>query len=430
MKIYIYILLSSIGLCCLAFYFNPYIHTKANPAQTKELASISHPIRTINPVDTNYQDLAFLKDKLKGVDMVMLGEQSHGDGSAFLAKSRLIQFLHQEMDFDVLLFESGIYDCFNLWKELSETPAKLPNTFNRALFYFWGASNETKNLRTYIMQHAQSARPLILGGFDLQLSGAISGLDRIQSMKLSLAKKNILFEKDCPYFSKIMEDYYQATGEAASKAMSEAHKNVVFDELNTLITRLAGHQKTNEDKILFRYLLGIKTQLHYEWTHHDNMDKRMAIRDSMMAANTIWLKEHFYKNKKIILWAANTHIACNSKNFINRHKRDKKMGDYLKEKYGSACYGVNFTSHSGKTYHMMDGKVFQVNESMDCSIESMLHTTGNPLAFIDLRSISKNSFLNKKITMKLWFYYNETETWRKMTDGIFFIDQMKPITFN
>lgn len=79
---------------------------------------------------------------------------------------------------------------------------------------------------------------------------------------------------------------------------------------------------------------------------------------------------------------------------------------------------------------MMDGKVFQVNESMDCSIESMLHTTGNPLAFIDLRSISKNSFLNKKITMKLWFYYNETETWRKMTDGIFFIDQMKPITFN
>ena len=306
MKTYLYTLLSSLGLCCLAFYYEPYVRTEVNPEQLKELARISHPIRTINPVDTNYQDLAFLKDKLKGVDMVMLGEQSHGDGSAFLTKSRLIQFLHQEMDFDVLLFESGIYDCFNLWKELSETPNKLPNTFNRALFYFWGASNETKNLRTYIMQHAQSARPLILGGFDLQLSGAISGLDRIQSMKLSLAKKNILFEKDYPYFSKIMENYYQSTGEAASKAISEAHKNVVFNELNNLITRLTGHQQTNEDKILSRYLLGIKTQLHYEWTHHDNMDKRMAIRDSMMAANTIWLKEHFYKNKKIILWAANT----------------------------------------------------------------------------------------------------------------------------
>ena len=187
----------------MAFYFHPYIYIKANSAQVKELASISHSIRTIDPVDTNYQDLAFLKDKLKGIDLVMLGEQDHGAGATFLAKSRLIQFLHQEMNFDVLLFESSIYDCFNLWEDMSGTPVRMPGDFNQALFFFWGSSNETKDLRTYIMQHARSAHPLILGGFDLQFSGEINESARAYLMRSYLNKKNIVFQKICFLFLKL-----------------------------------------------------------------------------------------------------------------------------------------------------------------------------------------------------------------------------------
>ena len=94
MKTYPYVLLSSLGLCCLAFYYDPYIETKIDAEKVKELASITQPVQTINPADTNYQDLLFLKEKLKDVNIVMLGEQQHGDGSTFLAKSRLVKFLH------------------------------------------------------------------------------------------------------------------------------------------------------------------------------------------------------------------------------------------------------------------------------------------------------------------------------------------------
>ena len=64
------------------------------------------PIRSVDPSDTDFSDLAPLKSAIGDSRIVMLGEQTHGDGTTFLAKTRLIQFLHQEMGFDVIAFRS------------------------------------------------------------------------------------------------------------------------------------------------------------------------------------------------------------------------------------------------------------------------------------------------------------------------------------
>ena len=41
----------------------------------------------------------------------MLGEHPYDDGTTFVAKTRLVRFLHEQMGFNVLAFESGLYDC-------------------------------------------------------------------------------------------------------------------------------------------------------------------------------------------------------------------------------------------------------------------------------------------------------------------------------
>src|SRR5687768_4564334 len=76
------------------------------------------PIRSIVPEDRSFSDLQPLKKILGNSRVVLLGEQSHGDGSVFLAKTRMIQFLHEEMGFGVLAFESGLYDCRRAWEAL------------------------------------------------------------------------------------------------------------------------------------------------------------------------------------------------------------------------------------------------------------------------------------------------------------------------
>ncbi len=60
------------------------------------------PIRSIDPHDEDFSDLESLRTTLDGVQLVLLGEADHRSGSDFLAKTRLVKFLHRELGFDVL----------------------------------------------------------------------------------------------------------------------------------------------------------------------------------------------------------------------------------------------------------------------------------------------------------------------------------------
>ena len=57
------------------------------------------PIRSIDPTiaDDDFADLKPLMAAIGKSRVVVLGEQSHGDGATFLAKGRLIKFLHQKI---------------------------------------------------------------------------------------------------------------------------------------------------------------------------------------------------------------------------------------------------------------------------------------------------------------------------------------------
>jgi len=61
--------------------------------------------------------------------IVVLGEESHGDGATFLAKVRLIKFLHQKMGFDVLAWEAGLFNC----QEMDAAVRKKVRSLNRGV---------------------------------------------------------------------------------------------------------------------------------------------------------------------------------------------------------------------------------------------------------------------------------------------------------
>ncbi len=88
---------------------------EANP-RVRSLSNHMLRLNSIDPEDDDFSDLMPLREILKGVRIIMLGEASHTDGSDFLAKGRLIRFLHSELGFDVLAFEAGIYQMRLAWE--------------------------------------------------------------------------------------------------------------------------------------------------------------------------------------------------------------------------------------------------------------------------------------------------------------------------
>ena len=69
-------------------------------------------ISTISPDSINYEDLDPIGNAIGNSTIVMLGEQDHGDAPTFLAKTRLIKYLHEKKGFNVLAFESDFF-AFN-----------------------------------------------------------------------------------------------------------------------------------------------------------------------------------------------------------------------------------------------------------------------------------------------------------------------------
>jgi hypothetical protein len=123
------------------------------------------PIRSLFSVD--FSDLQFLKPLLEGKRIVLLGEAAHGVAESNWAKVRLIKFLHEQMGFDVVAFESSFDQCYDADKLIGKlTPH---DVMARCLFPLWH-TREVDGLFDYMAAARKTATPLALAGFDIQVT--------------------------------------------------------------------------------------------------------------------------------------------------------------------------------------------------------------------------------------------------------------------
>jgi hypothetical protein len=134
-------------------------------------------LRTLDVADGDLEDLAPLAAAIGDARVVSLGEQSHGDGACFRAKARLIRFLHERLGFDVLAFESGLFDCSIAETHLRAATAETAHAaFEQGVFAIWTRSEACRPLFDYLRDaHAPgAAHPLELAGVDCQFTGNAS----------------------------------------------------------------------------------------------------------------------------------------------------------------------------------------------------------------------------------------------------------------
>jgi erythromycin esterase len=367
--------------------------------------------------DAPLTDLAPLKKILKNVRIVQLGESSHGDGETQRAKARLVRFLHEEMGFNVLAFESGMYECDRANQALRE--GKHREAMRAGLFKIW-CLTQTEPLFEYMAERANSDRPLVLAGFDPQMSGewADRFLDELfEAVDVGEASEKAL-KALLPLFK---EENYQpdiSVRGAAQGALKRAK-----------VLLAAGAQA--DGPFLTRCLenFGIYERLRAKAPGGPKWDS-FNLRDGRMGENLKWLAEVGYPEQKIITWAATVHQGHNLKGVsiggnASFYKGCRAAGEVVHEAFGKKCYTIGFSSYSGNVG--MFAPRGNLGTPKEGSIEDTLSRFGQPLLLLNLR---KSGPFDQKLHCGPMAHGRDmTAKWSKVLDGLFYIEENNSTTY-
>lgn len=407
------------------------------------------PVRSVDSTEEDFSDLLPLKKVIGSAQVVMLGEQTHVDGATYLGKTRLVKFLHREMGFDVIAFESGFYDVARAWQKI-QIGKSVHKAFQEAVYF--AEFKEYNPLINYIQSHALSSHPLEMVGIDSDITG--------KTERDSLQKDMRTFFHNIGVVTPHLNDTSAFAKDFTSFIGQKTPDKSFFDTLKrlTIIADSVTSGKNLNSKYFIQLLKSIKKAAEVLAVNTvqeklSGQDKMRAaylavnIRDAQMADNLLWYANTFYPNRKIIVWAANFHtaaldIAKSDKDFpkflspiqIQRDTSEivnlKPMGQYIREKMGDRVYIIAFTAHTGSFgVKWKDGKGYAVpiaaNQRPETEIEELLHAASYNYAFVDLRKPAKGGEWLRQILVARPFGNAALKgEWHKAVDGFFYINEM------
>jgi erythromycin esterase-like protein len=410
----------------ISFFIALFLLTVAN-AQTDLKRFVTQntvSVSTIAPDSTDFADLDFIGKAIGSSGIVMLGEQDHGDAPTFLAKTRLIKYLHEKMGFNVLAFESDFFGLNLGFDKIEKNKSGMDDFLRKNIFPIWTYCNSCYNLLyTYIPSSYQTEKPLIVTGFDNQLTLDFSSNHLVFHLDSLFQSLNLPVVKHPNYRSEILPlidslKYY------SFKDTSNYSKCENY--LNQIKSQMA--DKLDENNFWMQIIKNLLSEnKSYQLPKKDYVLSNNT-RDAQMASNLKWLKEVKFPGEKIIVWAANVHVA----KYIDSSGKDRRkmitMGSYFtdNDKYLNETYIIGFTSYQGEAGRL-GFKIYPVRKPKSNGFENWINKTYD-YAFVDFKTYNTNYPNNSQEFYLKGLGHNSAfkKDWTKVFDGIFFIRSMYP----
>jgi len=392
-------------------------------------------LTTIDSKNTDYSDLMFLKPVLEDKRIVQLGENCHGVSEFNKVKVRLIKFLHEVLGYQVIAFESSVFEC-NM-AQLNNKNMTPESIMRQSIFQVWHCE-EALELFKYIKETQSTENPLIFSGFDIQLSSKAGYTQRPETFYNAISKidssyANIILEKDRDFIQYHLtqtwisanKDYFKAFYKDLYEWFDLNMNNLINQypdmPMLPLILRQSAWSMINYIDELISYF-------------KDNITECYNIRDLGMATNVKMLKETLYPEKKIMIWAHNGHIQHHGSLIRGGGPiaSANNMGYWLYRWFPEEIYTIGLFMYQGEVASTRS-TLYTVGNYNDDSLESILAETNEAFLFINLYNLSEtegNSWIFEYISSTEWEDQAEREDeiiiHKDHFNGIIFIRNVHP----
>ena len=388
-----------------------------------------HPIASVQTFEGDtFADLQFFKTILKDRRIVQLGESGHGVAEFNHAKVRLIKFLHQHMGFDVMAFESGLYECYN-----ANGQASALTTMRSCIFGVWH-TEEVRALFDYIVETRQTDRPLIIAGFDTQMSSSLGVLGR----PTFFAKMVQAIDPQRAATVQTTDQLYigSIAGSAAGGSYAVANEarltefygglELFFQEHRERLEEVFGPEQQKIAQRAAWSMLRFMEQLRAGVQRPGDLSDEGggAIRDFGMANNLTFLANDLYPGKKIMVWAHNFHIRHDN---TATTSRQPTMGLWIRERFRDQLYTIGLYMDRG-TAAQNNRVVYPINPGPTDSMEWVMANTGSPALFMDFLHQQRNdgnSWMFESTVQRDWGVNAFRMIPRNQYDGVLFVDAVR-----
>jgi erythromycin esterase len=375
----------------------------------------------------DFADLRFFKNVIGERRLVQLGESGHGVGQFDSAKVRLIKFFHEQMGFDVIAFESSIYECF-----AANTNATNPvDMLQRSIFTVW-ATEEVLPLFDYIQATQRSDHPLLLAGFDTQISSPRGVADRPAFLRRVIAAIDSGYADEVASFDTTFVNALRGTRSDPAK----------WDESEAFYDRLDQFFREHHDELveafpgdptpliaeraaysMVRYIRQLRAQA--ARPTDVGPEGAGAIRDAGMAENVTVLARDVYPDRKILIWAHNFHIRYAN---ASTTSIQPTMGAVVAERFRPDLYTIGLYMNSGSAAYN-DRTIYLINPAISGSMEWVLANTGPAALFVDFLQQGQeqgNGWMFQPVYTREWGTSPLTLVPREQYDGVLLIDRVTP----
>jgi erythromycin esterase-like protein len=320
----LYLMISALGLFPLS------APSRATPSESRRLEAAGE----LDALNAATRDLC-------GRDVVMLGENGyHGDGRTPAFKAALIQQLVRHCHFNAVFFEANHYDFVELARRLRGGEPTSPDMVSAAIGWKWSHDEEIAPLIPFLFAQARAGR-VALGGLDDQVGirGALYANDRMPD---ELAGFLAPAQRDTCRTLLVQRIIHGYPGAAPHSEPDYARLRQCLADIRAAISAGSDGNRVRRQELV-DMVSNIERNIARDF---DAVSQVIIERDHSMFLNLRWLAARLPSRPRIIIWAANGHVA--KETAVNPpYAGGRNLGSYVREAYGNHAFALGFTAASG-----------------------------------------------------------------------------------